>query len=360
MRFAAHIATTIALLATLFIAVGEVAAAEAPSLYTARVPVNPNDPRSRERAYDAALSQILLRITGSKNTVRPEQIKEWFPNPDRYVMQYRPGEDNTLWVTLDGEALERVLRQAGQTVWGGERPLTLVWLAVDWGQGEREIVAADDDAERTGAESRSIDRDRLLRERVQEVALERGVPVAFPLLDAEERQSVNFSDIWGGFNDSLIEASRRYGANSVLVGRIRPSVVERNRWSYYFGDERREWSGEPEEAINLLADTLAEQFAIAGNEPLQTINLTISGIDSLEAYGAVHSFMQGLDVIDEMAIGSVNGDRISYQVKAHGGRERLERVLALSRMLEVDDNFDRQVSANPYPEADVLEYRYRP
>lgn len=358
-RFA-HIATIIAALATLLIAVDELPAAEASSLYTARVPANPNDPQSRARAYDVALKQVLLRLTGSQNALAPEQIEEWFPNPDRYVMQYRPGEDNTLWVTLDGDALERVLRQAGQTIWGGDRPLTLVWLAVDWGQGEREIVAAEDDVERNAAESRSIDRNRLLRERVQEIAMERGVPVAFPLLDAEERRSVSFSDIWGGFNEQLIEASRRYGANSVLVGRIRPSVVERNRWSYYFGDQRREWSGEPEEAINLLADTLAAQFAISGNEPLRALSLTISGIESLSAYGAVHSYIESLDVIDEMAIDAVSGDRISYQVKAHGGRERLERALAFSRILEADDSFDSPLSANPHPEADALEYRYRP
>jgi uncharacterized protein len=333
-------------------------AADSSYLYTARVPVEPNNPQSRERAYEAALSQVLLRITGQQNALPPEQIREWFPNPARYVMQYRPGEDNTLWVTLDGATLERVLREAGYTVWGADRPLTLVWLAVDWGQGEREIVAADD-PERTLAEARTIDRNRLLRERIQAVALERGLPVAFPLLDAEELELVSFSDIWGGFNDRLLEASRRYGANSVLVGRVRVDTAERNRWTYFFGGERREWTGEPEEAMNMLADTLAEQFAVSGNEPLQSISLTISGINSVEAYGKVHSFMQNLQGIEHLAIDSVSGDRIRYQVEAHGGRERLQRALGFSSMLEPDDSFDRPVTASVDADAGALEYRYR-
>ena len=65
----------------------------------------------------------------------PEMVELLFPNPSAYIVQFRPGEDDTLWVSFDGDAIERVLRQAGQTVWGSDRPLTLVWLAVDWGQG---------------------------------------------------------------------------------------------------------------------------------------------------------------------------------------------------------------------------------
>jgi len=346
------------LLAMLF-ATGGVVAADTSYLYTARVPFDARNPQSREQAYEEALTEILLRITGSQNPVPPEQVKEWFPNPARYVMQFRSGEDDTLWVTLDGESLERVLRGAGYTVWGGDRPLTLIWLAVDWGEGEREIVGSND-AERAAAESRSIDRNRLLRERVEEVAMERGVPIAFPLLDAEELELVSFSDIWGGFNDRLLDASRRYGANSILVGRIRADTVQQNRWSYFFGRERREWTGEAEEAINLLADTLAEQFAVTGNAPLETISLTISGVDSIAAYGAVHSFMQQLNVVESLAIDVVSGDRIRYEVKAHGGRERLERALEMSRILEVDDSFDRPLYGDSSPQPSVLEYRYRP
>jgi len=355
----AGLAAPLAMFALSLLAAANVTAADPSSLYTARVAVDAANPQSRERAYEAALLQVLLRITGPQNALPPDRIKEWFPNPSRYVMQYRPGEGNTLWVTLDGGTLEQVLRQAGYTVWGADRPLTVVWLAVDWGEGEREIVASDD-PERDVAQSRSIDRNRLLRERVQEVALERGVPVVFPLLDAQELEAVSFSDIWGGFNDRLLEASRRYGANSVLVGRVRPDTAQRNRWTYFFGGERREWTGEPEEAINLLANTLAEQFAISSNAPLESISLTVSGINSIAAYGEVHSFMQNLQGIERLAVETVSGDRIRYQVEAHGGRERLQRSLDFSRILEVDDSFNRALVADTEPEPSMLEYRYRP
>ena len=109
----------------------------------------------------------------------------------------------------------------------------------------------------------------------------------------------------------------------------------------------------------MLADTLAEQFAVSSDAPLESISLTISGINSVEAYGEVHSFMQNLQGIEHLAIDSVSGDRIRYQVEAHGGRERLQRTLGFSRVLEPDDSFDRPLVASADPDPGVLEYRYR-
>jgi len=266
-------------------------------------------------------------------TAYPERVDLLFPTPASYVVQFRPGEDDTLWVSFDGEAVERALRQAGQTVWGSDRPLTLVWLAVDWGQGEREIIGADD-PERSRDEARSIDRNRLLRQRVLDIAERRGLPVVFPLLDTEDLQNVSFSDIWGGFDDALLEASTRYQANSILVGRVRPSTSQRNRWRYYFSGEERNWNGEPELVVSLVADVLAAEFAISGDAPMEAIELRIAGIDSVEAYGAVQTLLSGLTVVESFAITEVEGDRIRYRVEVHGGADRLSRALRFNGLIE--------------------------
>src|SRR5690606_26156422 len=210
--------------------------AVASSLYTAEAPLERDTAEGRNAAYADALSQVLSRVTGLAEPLAAPEIAELFPDPARYVLQFRPGENGTLWVTFDGAAIERMLRSANVTVWGDDRPLTLVWLAVDWGQGEREIIAAGDVLEDGEAEL-AIERDRLphdpspdaalprdpaeaaalprdpardaalLRERVQDAALRRGLPVAFPLLDAEDLGRVSFSDVWGGVGDRLREAA---------------------------------------------------------------------------------------------------------------------------------------------------------
>jgi hypothetical protein len=294
------------------------------------------DPRAL--AYRAALVEVLLRVSGSELGSDPEMIELLFPNPTSYVVQFRPGADDTLWVSFDGDAIERVLRESGQTVWGSDRPLTLIWLAVDWGQGKREIIGADD-AQRRRAEARSIDRNRLLRERVLELAERRGLPIVFPLLDTTDLQSVSFSDIWGGFDDALLSASERYEAHSILVGRIRPESSQRNRWSYYFGDELRTWNGEPEFVVGLVADLLGEEFAISGSAPVESIDLTVAGIATVEAYGAVQKLLSEVNVIESYSIAQVEGDRIRYRVEALGGAERLSRALRFNGLIE-QNGFD--------------------
>ena len=352
----------------LFLAVGVLlpaaGAVDVTSLYTVEVPLDPDDQNAQTSAYQAALTEVLVRVTGTTAAADSEELAILFPNPARYVQQYRPGPDNSLIVSLDGAAIERTLRQAGATVWDRDRPLTIIWLAIDWGLGDREIVAAGDpDGAASGG--RSIDRNRLLRERVQAVATQRGVPIVFPLLDAEDLRGIGFVDIWGGFDDPLLDASARYEADSILVGRIRPNEMQPPRWTWYVGEQRFGWPGEPEEAINQLADALAARDAIRGDEVSEAIELTISGIDSVVAYGRVQQYMENLRVVDRLTIRSAQPDRVIYEVEVQGGAERLNNVLGLSSLLErADDGYfidagSMRMSRQPVGGTQTLEYRYR-
>lgn len=314
-------------------ALSTASAVDVPSLYTAQVQIDDRKTDPRADAYDRALAQVLLRVSGAELVNDVVLFDTIFPDPAAYVVQFRPGPDETLFVSFDGEALEDALRRAGQRVWGGDRPLTLVWLAVDWGRGSREIVAAADDNDSRN-QSRSINRNRRLRERMLEIAERRGLPIAFPLMDGEDRAAVSFSDIWGGFDDRVLAASERYDVNSVLIGRVRASGSAQNRWSYHFGSDQREWSGEPEGVISRISDLLAAEFAIGGDEPVRTVQLHVSGVSSVEAYGEVLSMLAGMNLIANFAISEVVADRISFRVNVHGGASRLARALRFEGLIE--------------------------
>jgi hypothetical protein len=336
---------------------GGAQAIEMTSLYTAEVPLDTSAADPRAAAYRDALAAVLLRISGAGIGDDPGMVDLLFPNPASYVVQFRPGETDTLWVTFDGNAIEEVLQHNGQPVWGSDRPLTLIWLAVDWGQGEREIIGADD-PERGEDEARTIDRNRLLRQRVLDVAERRGLPVAFPLLDTEDLARVTFPDVWGGFDELILDASRRYEAQSVLIGRIRPDSGQRHRWTYHFAGEERAWTGEPELVVNLVADMLANEFAIGGDATVQAVDLGVAGINTVDAYGSVQRMLSNLNVVESFAITSVEGDRILYKVEAHGGAERLARALRLSGLIE-QDRYDTVLIPGDVPAA-ALEFFYNP
>jgi hypothetical protein len=329
-------------------------AVEVPTLYTAEVPLDEDARDPRAEAYKAALVEVLLRVSGAELALDEEMVDLLFPNPAAYVTQFRPGTDESLWISFDGAAIENELRRAGQTFWGNDRPLTLVWLAVDWGRGERELVAADDPG-RIEQESRSIDRNRMIRERLLEIAERRGLPLLFPLLDTTDLQGVSFADIWGGFDEAILDASARYDVNSVLIGRVRAQSSQPARWSWYFADAGTTLSGSPEAVLGQVADTLAAEFAISGDLPLESVMLNISGIVSVEAYGTVQRILEGLALIEGIAITAVAGDRVSYRIDVRGGAGRLSRALRFTDLVEQD------LIADPGELEDAaLEFYYNP
>ncbi len=327
-------------------------AVEVPTLYTAEVAVDTRAKDPRGDAYRAALVEILYRVSGPELAGNPEAVEELFPRPASYVMQFRSGTTDTLWVSFDGQAIEQALRGANYTFWGAERPLTLVWLAVDWGQGEREIVGADDQ-ERSRHESRSIDRNRLLRERMLEVANRRGLPIVFPLLDTTDLQSVTFADIWGEFDDLIIDASKRYDVDSVLIGRIRPSTSQRSRWSYYLSGNETMMTGPPEAVLGQVGEMLAAEFAIGGDAVVQSVALNVSGIVSVDAYGTVQGILEDVALIEHFVVTEVTGDRVSYRVEVRGGPKRLGRALRFNGLVEQEDVVSTDFS-------DALEFYYGP
>ncbi len=66
------------------------AAVEMTSLYTVQVPLDPNDPDAQKLAYQAALTEVLVRVTGTTAVVDSEEIAALFRTPARYVLTVSP------------------------------------------------------------------------------------------------------------------------------------------------------------------------------------------------------------------------------------------------------------------------------
>ncbi|MFQ5610365.1 MAG: DUF2066 domain-containing protein, partial [Woeseiaceae bacterium] len=143
-------------------------------------------------------------------------------------------------------------------------------------------------------------------------------------------------DIWGGFDERVLAASERYDVISVLIGRVRATSGRPPRWTYHFAGEQQNWLGEPEIVVMQITDLLAAEFSIGGDAPLRNVNLLVSGVSSVDAYGAVHGVLDSLNVVDAFSVTEVEGDRLSFRVTAHGGAARLARALRVAGLIEED------------------------
>ena len=321
---------------------GVVLAARVPGLYTAEVEL-PAD-GDMDRAFAMALGKVLIKVTGQRSLAvggGPGALGD----PAALVRQYRNTAPDRIEVGFDPVALRRALDGAGLPVWGEDRPVTLVWLAIDAGRGQREILAAglkQDEASAVVLESAPVQTAGgalpEVRATLQSVAAARGLPLVLPLVDSLDLEALSFSDIWGDFTEPVLRASARYQPNAVLIGRGRAAdgAMQRVRWTLLVDGERIDWEGSVADGPDGAADWLAARLA-SSSGGARRLTVRISGIDDLQTYGTVLTYLQGLGIVDRVTVDRVVADRVVFGLQVRGDAQRLLRTLELRKLLQVDD-----------------------
>lgn len=329
-----HRARLIALIASLLLA-SPGWAARPEGLYAAEVEYEGN----QQAAFESALGEVLVKLTGRRDAASAPELQPLIASAADFVQQFRSPSPGFLWVSFDGSSLAARLTELGQPVWGGERPSTLLWLAVDLGGGRRFVVASE-------AESED---EAMLRQAALDEADRRGLPLVLPLVDAEDRAKAPFSELWGGFDDAILEASRRYGVDAVLVGRLAAGDFDRGRWTLLFGDSTERWTGGVVDSIGRVADAFASRYAVVSTGESGAIRLVVSGVDSIEDYGRVSRFLGEMTAVQALHLETVRADRVVFRVSLRGGASVLDQAVRLGGLLEADG------PASP----ELLSYRVR-
>ena len=87
-KYRAQMLAVLLLAGTIF-AVSAVQAVEVATLYTAQVAFDPDEDNPRTLAYESALVEVLLRVSGSELSRDAEMVELLFPSPASYVVQFR-------------------------------------------------------------------------------------------------------------------------------------------------------------------------------------------------------------------------------------------------------------------------------
>lgn len=308
----------------------------AEDLFESEVAVSDQTPGVRIKAFRTALSQTIVRVTGDQAALSGEPARALLEDPARLVQQYRYfTEPSTsppalkLWVRFDGDAIRRSLQTQGLSYWGGERPDTLVWLAVE-DRGRRYIVSADDSSD--------------VHRQVELAARQRGVPMLFPLMDLQDQTQVRFSDLWGGFFDKVLSASKRYSPPAVLIGRLNrsPSGGWSSRWHLDVVGRTNEWSDSHRQLRELarqgvedVADILATRFAVSGSGAGgRTVDITINGIETLAAYARISRYLASLSSVSNVEVSELTPGGVQYALQVSGSMQDLMRTVSIGTVLE--------------------------
>lgn len=314
-----------------------VAAVPVENLYSAQVDVASQSASDRETAIRNALGAVLVKLTGDRDAAKRPEAQLLLKQADRYVEQYQysekqapnrqAGQGEALWVGFDANAVSRSLQDSGLPVWGRNRPYLIVWIGVEE-SGRRYLIEPGTQSD--------------LREAVDAAAAARGLPVLLPLMDLEDQAAIDVADVWGNFTDRIAQASSRYRANGILVGRIHkePTGQWRSRWSLDESGNSNQWdarSGSLREALTAgidgTADVLAHHYAQVLTVSTEELTFAVEGVDSTARYTKVLRYLESLESIAAVRVAALEGSRIVFRLRLRTDRDGLGRSLALGDFL---------------------------
>ncbi len=308
-------------------------AVEVGGLYETSVPVEGQEAEQRSVAIMEALAQVLTKVTGHRDIVARGELEEKLKSAASYVRQYRydqaGGEGQRLKVQFDEQAVNRLLHEQGMPVWGGNRPLVLVWLGLE--KYERRRVAVPE-----------LDSD--LFAQVEAAMHQRGLAAAFPLMDLTDRAALPVEELWGDLATNVRQASQRYEADLILVGRL---TLKENQgwlshWTLYPVTGASSWKGQGADqqqvvtlGVQTLADQLANKYAPIRERGEQSrIQIHVAGIQQLDDYERVNDFLLKLDSVDQADLSHAEPDAVVYELVITSGKEVLQQEIALGSLLQ--------------------------
>ena len=306
-------------------------------LYQVEVPVDGQGSSDRSRATSKAMSEVLVKVTGQRQTLSNPAVKSALRKATSYLQGYSyrrdevDGQRQLMLVTrFDDKAITRLLRDNGLGIWGGNRSTTLMWLAIDEGR-HRQI--------------QSSGRPSPLSESIDQVFEQRALPMIFPVMDFDDNRAISAVDVWGLFSSKLTEASSRYGSESILGGRL--SVTRTDKGERYngrlmllFRHQRFDASIDDLSAkgvalamADLVGNTLSRHYAVTAGSSENPV-LRIDGTGTTGAYASAIAYVEGLTAVRKVMVKRVLGDQLELELTIDGTVDQLSDSIALERRLQ--------------------------
>lgn len=316
-------------------------AAVVEDLYSVELAVADQTTSQRLTVFKQAFREVIAKVTGSTAVVDYPGFKGSLRNSARYVHQFRyftRKDENAdafdsgqliLRVAFNQEAIENLLRENDISIWGKERPSTLLLISYDVNKNASIV---------------SSDTTMGIVEELDELAHRQGLPVLFPLLDLEDRRQLGVRDIIQSNTGNMDALALRYGPDAVLSGQIIGRVGKgwEGIWQARFSNQLFNWTFRAgsrqlimQQAMTQLAQTLANEYALETYQAFdQQILFTVDRMTQVSDHIKVLSYLQSLDAIESVRLVLISEDRVTYRVTLRNATEDLSRLISLGYVLE--------------------------
>ena len=317
-------------------------AAVVEGLYETEVVVASQSKSLRSQAMKTALIEVLTKVSGRPDVSTAPEIATALEKPASYVQQFRyrkipeksflltdaAAGSQLLWMRFDEKAVNRLLQKNNLPVWGRTRPATLVWLAVEQ-DGTRYLVGSNAQEE--------------VRFILESIAQKKGISVLLPLLDLEDQNKINYSNVWGNNQEAIFLASTRYQSDAILVGTLHLSAADKwqGRWIFYEGGQGLSWNSQGENAVQAISSGVLGTLEILGSRYAQVydnsspgvFDIAVVDINSLKDFAKVAGYLQSLEQVKNVYPSHIGNNSVTYRLDIRGNSQGLIQTIKLGNVL---------------------------
>ena len=309
-------------------------------LYDARVPVPDQQLVSRQDGAKQGLIEVLQKVSGFTVPAENAVILKALEIADQYLYQYSyeavqkdewdasiPPGSSWLKMRFEAQSIQRIIKAANMPLWGNNRPTVLLWLIKEERGRSVLIDGLDDNVSKAVANASQV----------------RGVPVVLPVYDLEDSIRLPQESLWGLFSGSILEASKRYDAESVMAARVYKNTKGNwvGQWRFYFKEREFNYEFETQElsqqvlsGLSASAEVLANTFAIKPNDARSDVlAIKVGNVKNLKQYAALVNYLEDLTITKKVFVAGVKGDDMDLQLTLSGSFSQLKQVLALDKKL---------------------------
>ncbi len=328
-------------------------AQSAPALYTSQVDINKQSPAAMNKAFQQGLIQVLIKVSGNESIGTLPQIRDQLNSAKSLVHSFHftttddtdiqanaqsitnldPNsnqEKQQISIQYDKTAINKLLNNTNQAIWGADRPLTLVWLDTS---SKNILNAMDDDP---------------LKTEIQTIANQRGIPLIFPLMDLQDQAYLTSKSLSRVQINALLQ---RYHADAILIGQMHSTTNQTKiEWHLNYQQQLTNWSNQALNpnatlvaGINQVANFYANQFAVIDtNNLLTSYTIAIDGISNLSQYGKLTAVLNNINLIDHYDIQDMNANGVVVKIDSSANLQQLSQALSSSHRLTLANIADPQ------------------
>ena len=286
---------------------------------------------------EAALKQVLVKVSGSRSITSKPEVKKILKNPTRLLSQSGfqiYGSTEYYYALFDQRKINHLLKSIQQPIWGTVRPTTLVWLAVQ-GNDSRHIMS--DSRVQQGSDWALVNQPK-----------ERGIALKFPIMDLEDR-SISTSSISGKFYNDIAKASKRYGEKLFVAAYMKQETSQKWKlsWTLVSIDSqsmqhkelvsktvRGSRASVQIQMTNKIADYYASQYAVSDNNGKHfSQQVFVKGISDYDNFSRLTASVKKLSSVSSFEITTISENEVVLNVKLKGGFASFENAMSLNRHL---------------------------